>query len=236
LSKLVELKNARNVDFENATITLFKDNFTDDVVIPLLKQVGLGNIRLYLIEKSKQYIFFGANAFVTKPHIIGTNNPLVMKKVYGLLHSKFDQFVDHASRSQIIVYYYRVNRSRVVINDNELLPILKDLGVYCTTFDDLSYLDAIRLMRKTKIFIGIHGGGLTNMVFQKPGSKIIEIKNNNVNPHSHCYWHLARSLNFDYTLFIAETVGDSEIIEGNGCNVSVNINNLLECINLVDKN
>jgi capsular polysaccharide biosynthesis protein len=89
-------------------------------------------------------------------------------------------------------------------------------------------------MRTVKVFVGIHGGGLTNMLFQKPESKIIEIRNDNLNPNSHCYWHLASSLNFNYTVFIGETIGDSKIMEGKGCNVRVDISSLLQCIKLVE--
>jgi len=130
------------------------------------------------------------------------------------------------------VYYYRKNRKRVVVNDDVLIPILKGLGYYCTDFDDLSYLEARNLMSNVKIFLGIHGGGMTNMIFMSGvDSNVIEIKTDNTNPISHCYWHLARSLNFNYTMFVAQSVDDHNFIEGKGCDVSVDINQMLDLLN-----
>jgi hypothetical protein len=231
LSKLVELKGFLGDSFQHATIVLFKNKFTEKVVIPLLELVGFGNLKWILIEENKQYCIIGSNAFVTKPHKIGTNNPKVIRKVYDLLHLSLGPIVRRNFGSPKMVYYHRVNRNRVVENDTEIIRELKKLGVYCTTFDDLSFLEAFALMSTTKLFIGIHGGGLTNMLFLKPGSRIIEIKNDNLNPKSHCYWHLARSLNFDYTLFVAETVGNSNVMEGKGCNVIVEVDQLINLIN-----
>ena len=39
LSKLIELKTTLKVDFEKSTIVLFRDNFTEKVIIPLLNQI-----------------------------------------------------------------------------------------------------------------------------------------------------------------------------------------------------
>ncbi len=82
------------------------------------------------------------------------------------------------------VYYYRKSRERKVKNYNEIIPILTDLAFFCTTFEKLSYLEAFSLMHNVKLFVGIHGGGLTNMMFMKSRNKIIEIKTNNTNPNS----------------------------------------------------
>jgi capsular polysaccharide biosynthesis protein len=231
LSKLLELLENKKFDIVSSTIVLFDDNFSKSVVKPLLSNLGLGAINLIWLNKYAEYIVVGRNFFVTKPHIIGSNNSDVINRVYSLIRQKLSN-LDTFSKgdSAKIVYYYRQNRIRKVMNDDELLPLLKQRGIHCTTFDDLSYFDAFKLMSSAKLFIGIHGGGLTNMLFMPQGSCVIEIKTNNPNPQNHCYWHLARSLNFDYTMFVAETRGASNVIEGRGCDVFVDSSQLIELI------
>jgi hypothetical protein len=222
LSKVVELKNQLDLNQKGIKFVVFDDPFTDKVIIPLFKDLGLENIKILKLKSSEQYLVLGKNIFVTKPHIMGTNNPRVIPKVYDLLHANLGKYgKTHVANYYKGIYYYRTGLYRKVVNDHEIIRELTRLGFYCTSFEELSYIDAFQLMQQTKLLVGVHGGGLTNMMFLPPESVVIEIKNNNPNPNSHCYWHLARSLNFDYTMFVAETVGNSNVVEGKGCDLRV---------------
>ncbi len=223
LSKVVELKKQFGGNIDNFKFLVFDDIFTNKVIIPLLKDLGLDRVKLLKLKRNEQYIFFGSNYFITKPHIMGTNNPRVIHKVYEFIHANLVKYSKtHDANTFKGIYYYRKGRYRKVVNDNEIIEGLTALGFYCTSFDELSYIEAYRLMQQTRLFVGIHGGGLTNMMFLPPDSKVIEIKNDNPNPKSHCYWHLARSLKFDYTMFVANTVGEYCVVEGKGCDLRVN--------------
>lgn len=233
MSKLHVLQNHLNFKPSNACVVLFEDSFNVSVAIPILNALGFGKLKIIKIKKGEQYLLIGKNYFVTKPHIIGSNNPIVIQGMRDLIFEKLNSsYSNQKSKAYNGVYYYRHNRNRRVLNDFEIIPKLEKRGFYCTTFDDISYLEAFSLMQNTKIFVGIHGGGLTNMMFLTSGSYVVEIKNNNPNPNSHCYWHLARSLQLDYTMYVAETVGDQNVIEGTGCDVRINSK---EFINFIDE-
>jgi hypothetical protein len=232
LSKVLRLTEQLDLNLKITKILVFDDTFTNNVIIPLLKDLGIGNIKVLKLKSTDQYVILGRNHYVTKPHIIGTNNPAVIPKVYDLIQKSLLKYIPtQESKRYNGVYYFRTGRYRKVVNDELIIKKLKNLGFYCTSFEELSYIEAFILMQQTRLFIGIHGGGLTNMVFLPPASVVIEIKNDNPNPESHCYWHLARSLNFDYTMFVAETVGDDRIVEGKGCDLRVDwkiLNHLLD--------
>jgi capsular polysaccharide biosynthesis protein len=233
LSKLFELRSQSNINFKSASIVLFDDAFTTEVAVPILNDLGFGELKIINVKKDSQYVLLGRNYFVTKPHRMGTNNPSVIRGLRDLIFEKLNLLESNEKFKSITgIYYYRHNRNRRVLEDSEIIPELEKRGFYCTTFDDISYLEAFKLMQKTKIFVGIHGGGLTNMMFLTAGSYVVEIKNNNPNPNSHCYWHLARSLQLDYTMYVAETVGDQNVIEGRGCDVRIKP---LEFINFIDE-
>jgi hypothetical protein len=231
MSKLIELIDSEKFDINISSIILFDDSFTNNVIIPLFRDIGFEKLKLIRLKNNQQYIIVGKNYFVTKPHIIGSNNSRVITKVYNLINQSLDFKFEFKINSKIRgIYYSRNGRNRSVVNDNLIISELTKMGFYCTNFDDLSYFQAFRLMKETNIFVGIHGGGLTNMMFMNHNSIIVEIKNDNTNPNSHCYWHLARSLKFDYTLFVADTVGYNKVVEGKGCDLFVNWTELKELI------
>ncbi len=234
LSKLIEVKEGFNIDLNKITVLIYDDFFTNTVVIPLFRDLNLENLRIIKLKRNEQYVLLGRNYFVTKPHIMGSNNSRVIPLVYDLIRANLAKYTKiNYSNYYKGIYYYRTGRYRKVVNDTEIIKELKILGFFCTNFDDLSYIEAFQLMQQTKLFVGIHGGGMTNMLFLPPDSAVIEIKNDNPNPISHCYWHLARSLNFDYTMFVAETVGDNNIVEGKGCDLRVDTVKLIELINVI---
>lgn len=223
LSKIVELRDNFERSINEIKVLVFDDTFTNRVIISLFEDLGLGGVKILTLQRGEQYILLGRNYFVTKPHVIGTNNPRVIPKVYDLIHTNLQKYKKtHDDTLYKGVYYYRTGRFRKIVNDQEIIRKLRSMGFYCTNFEELSYIEAFRIMQQTTLFVGIHGGGLTNMLFLPNNSKVIEIKNDNPNPNSHCYWHLARSLKFEYVMFVADTVGESRIVEGKGCDLKVN--------------
>lgn len=223
LSKIVELKEQSEGKLKRFNFLIFDDKFTKKVIIPLLKDFDLESVKIIKLVRNQQYVFIGNNYFVTKPHGIGTNNPTVIPKVYDLIHSNLVKYKKtHDDTLYKGIYYYRTGPFRKIINDQELIRKLRNMGFYCTNFEELSYIEAFQIMQQTTLFVGIHGGGLTNMLFLPKNSKVIEIKNDNPNPNSHCYWHLARSLKFEYVMLVADTIGETRIVEGKGCDLKVN--------------
>lgn len=234
LSKIVELRGQFVKNLDKIKVLVFDDTFTKNVIIPLFKDLGLDGVKTIKLKRNKQYVFLGSNYFVTKPHIMGTNNPRVIPKVSDFIHGNLGKYTKtQYTNSYRGLYYYRTGLYRKVVNDEEIIRELTGLGFYCTSFDDLSYMEAFWLMQQTRLFVGIHGGGMTNMMFLPPDSSVIEIKNDNPNPNSHCYWHLARSLKFDYTMFVADTIGETKVVEGKGCDLRVDSTKLVELINTI---
>ncbi len=226
LSKLISLQE-KKVSLVNINIVLTKTEYIKNIGLPILDYLKLNYKTVLLLNNNNQYLVFGRNYYLTKPHVMGSNNPSMISLLYDNLLISSLKINANKFLNITKVYYYRKNRKRMVSNDSILIPILESRGFYCTTFDDLSYFDVISLMSKVFTFVGIHGGGMTNMLFLKGPSNIIEIKTNNPNPQNHCYWHLARSLKFNYTMFVAESVDSHNQIEGSGCNVSVDITQML---------
>ena len=42
-------------------------------------------------------------------------------------------------------------------------------------FDQASFQESVRLMAKSSVLVGVHGAGLTNLIFTPPGAAVVEL-------------------------------------------------------------
>lgn len=96
------------------------------------------------------------------------------------------------------IYISRKNANhRKIINETEIINLLKEYEYEIHYFENYSLTDQINLAYNTEFLISIHGAGLTNMLFMPANSKVLEIRNEN-NTHDNCFYTLASELNLDY--------------------------------------
>ena len=67
------------------------------------------------------------------------------------------------------------SKKRKILNENELIPLLKDLNYQIVTLSEMNIFDQINLFKNAKIIIGYHGAAFANLVFSLPKTKVIEI-------------------------------------------------------------
>ena len=65
---------------------------------------------------------------------------------------------------------------RKVLNEEEIYPVLEKYGFEVIYFEDYTLSDQISICQQAKVLMGLHGAGLTNMVFLPAQSKLIEIR------------------------------------------------------------
>lgn len=95
-----------------------------------------------------------------------------------------------------LVYLNRNNESRTIINEVELENKLVDRGFDSVSMGSLSFEDQIKLMQDVRVVVAPHGAALTNIVWCKPGTIVIEILNEKFN--NKCFGVLARSCKLNY--------------------------------------
>ena len=115
---------------------------------------------------------------------------------------------------------------RVVANQEQLMDVLGARGfemIYAECYD---FEQQVAIFQEAEIVIGLHGAGLANMVFSRPGSIIVEIM-----PLEEFKWHfamLADICNLEYRRVNANTI----TCENNRpMLVSVDINQVTAAIN-----
>lgn len=94
------------------------------------------------------------------------------------------------------VYISRKFSKRPLPNEVQIEELFRHYGFEILYFENYDFLCQFTLMQNTEILAGAHGAGLTNMLWLKPQSNIIEvIPPEFFNP---CYRDLAKNLSLEY--------------------------------------
>ena len=64
---------------------------------------------------------------------------------------------------------------RNIVNENEIIKALKKKGYARVFLEDYSVQEQASMFFQAKAIIGVHGSGLTNLVFCQPKTKVLEI-------------------------------------------------------------
>lgn len=93
--------------------------------------------------------------------------------------------------------------NRRIINESELIDWLQKWGFQVVALESLSVQAQANLLASASVVISAHGGGLTNLTFCQPATKVIEIfPSQFVYP---CYWLISNHLNLDYYYITGST-------------------------------
>ena len=97
--------------------------------------------------------------------------------------------------------------SRRIINEDEVLEVLRQHGFVTIYAESISLAETASLMRGAKVVVSMHGGGETNLIFCSPGTKVIDI----LTPHhlAICYYILSHQAGLDYYYLIGESIEGS---------------------------
>ena len=88
-------------------------------------------------------------------------------------------------------------RCRKIINEEEVVPLLQELGFQALFFEDYAFEEQVKIMLNARYLVSNHGAGLTNMLFLRPGSSVLELRKCGDNDNN-CYFGLASALDLKY--------------------------------------
>jgi hypothetical protein len=118
-------------------------------------------------------------------------------------------------------------QSRKVVNENEVIDFLSKKGFRSVVLDGLSIEEQAKIFSSAKVVIAFHGAALSNLVFCKKGTKVIEFFNPDyVNV---CFWALSNCVNLDYYYFITRKASAFDM----NLNVILDLDKLLRTLKLI---
>ena len=144
-------------------------------------------------EKNFNFKFFDVNhnyEFINCNYLTHPNNRWVVKDNKKKISTQFKKLLNDLRKevTQAKIFnkkktpkYIIVSRSnalrRRLLNEENLCSQLKKYGFKKIFFEKLSFEKQAELSMNCKIMIGYHGAGLTNLVFMKKNTHLIEIFN-----------------------------------------------------------
>ncbi|HEY4248491.1 MAG TPA: glycosyltransferase family 61 protein [Lacunisphaera sp.] len=120
-------------------------------------------------------------------------------------------------------------KRRHVTNEPRLWCALESRGFIKLHLEELTWTEQITAFHSAKVIIAPHGAGLANLVFCRPGTKIVELFHRSyVNP---CYWQLASLQALDYRpLVSAGTEPLAQLLVANRLNITAEIAQVLAAL------
>lgn len=162
----------------------------------------------------------------TASHTAPTGN--YNKWIIDTLRSHFLKGQTTAPFRKIFISRQKANK-RKILNEAELIPLLFQNGYELHYFEDYDLSQQIEIMSQCKVLMGLHGAGLTNMLFMPAGGKILELRNEH-DTHNNCFFSLASALSHDY--YYQLNPGDSA--DTHNVNITVDYEELKKMLCIIE--
>lgn len=139
--------------------------------------------KLKMVEKSEDY---------------GWPSPadIEVLKGHGPINSRIKSHADTK------IYISRENARRSPSNEFQIAQYFLSKGFTKVVLENFNLLEQIEIISGAKVIAGIHGAGLTNMVWMNTGGAVIDIAN--VSYWTECYHRLAEICHQSYIPFVYE--------------------------------
>ncbi|MEG4805514.1 tetratricopeptide repeat protein [Microcoleus sp. ARI1-B5] len=93
-------------------------------------------------------------------------------------------------------------RYRRVLNEEDVVEVLEQSGFVSILPESMSLAEQIAHFERAEVIVAAHGSGLTNTIFCRRGTKVIEL----MSPHyiSHYYWGISQYLQLEHYFLAGE--------------------------------
>ncbi len=118
---------------------------------------------------------------------------------------------------------------RKILNEPALELLLNSEGFNKVFLEDFSFDEQVQLLHEANIVLGIHGAGLTNILFMQPGSHIINLISDQ--HHEFCYLSIASVANVNYSHINCQSHTKKTNPAYN--DITVDVNKIKEILNLI---
>lgn len=222
---------------KESILLLPQTNYIENVGLKILNLLGFQFKSITLLSSESVYLILSELIYVSKSHTSGYIHANLMQGLRKKLSGQKSIAQSGFSKRLYIIRGERYGRS--VLNEAAVIQALQfNFGFETVDFDQLGILEAINLMQQTEIIVGMHGAALTNMIYMPSQAHVVEFRYNGKH-HNHCYWHLASSCNLHYSVVFGQSDDETKILEGQGCNLTIPIEELIQttriCLQIIQE-
>ena len=131
--------------------------------------------------------------FIPRLTPTGNYRPELMRGIRDRIGGRFP-----ATGTGMRLYVARAEApKRRLLNENELAPILASHGFDSVCMEKLRFSEQVKLASRSQMIAGLHGAGLTHMLWARGGASILEIRGT-TEMQNNCYFSLASDLGHRY--------------------------------------
>jgi capsular polysaccharide biosynthesis protein len=158
-----------------------------------LRWLGLeGRYRL----ASEDHLLVEHFYFASPTAMTGCDNPYAV----GFLRNAFLGRADKTFVSPKRFYVQRVNKGRGACNEAEVIAFFRDRGWGIVDPEALTLAQQIQLYSQAEQICGIHGAGLTNLLWCQPSCRVLELCA--ANCLNGCYEGIAQAVGINYRYLV----------------------------------
>jgi len=180
------------------------------------KEIPFISASLEILEIPYTYIHKGGScrvrSLIVTSHTAPTGN--ANKEVLKILVDRFRAWANSQIRTNYMgrkegrkLYVSRaLAYRRKISNEAEIIPILIENGFEIVFTENMTFQEQVMLFSSASAIAGMHGAGLTNMIFMPSQSSVIEIRNSH-DSNNNCYFTLASDLEHRYYYQMASPDG-----------------------------
>jgi Glycosyltransferase 61 len=136
----------------------------------------------------------------------GNYNDPVMKDIRNFYFSHYE--ITNEQPSRLIYVSRNLATRRHIKNEKEVIESLNLYGFEVFSFETLTFREQVKLLSQTKFLISLHGAALTNLLFMKDNSYVLEFKAEG-DSQNLCYFSLASAMNVGYLYQFCKSDGRS---------------------------
>ncbi len=136
-------------------------------------------------------------------------NHLRSRLINGSSNSK----ADGSDSPHKIYISRRDSQRRCLRNEAELEAVLEEHRVKPVLLEGRPLANQINMFSQCGLLVGLHGAGLTNMLWMPAGGEVIEIRRRG-DAHNNCYYAMADALGHRYSYILAESI-DPDLMNQN---------------------
>ena len=132
----------------------------------------------------------------TRTAISGNYNENVIRGLRSLYADYYENACSDRSYNKVYISRGKA-QIRKIANEEECVAIMEEYGFKTIYFEEHSLEQQIAIALDAQYMISNHGGGLTNILFMKSGSSVLELRQSG-DSHNNCYFSLASALYLKY--------------------------------------
>ena len=201
----------------------YQREFLQQLSIPLEKIVYCDNESHYLLEEAIIPNLTSSKEGISSWQIQFLNKITFNKPEFSNKDHNFDKIYISRQRS----------KQRKFINQNDIENLLIAEGFKTIHLEEHSVSEQRLIFSQAKYIFGIHGAGMTNLVYCQPGTYVIEVFPPNF--IQFYFWYIADILNLNYYCLVGENQKDKDNNKKHltAQNLNLNINNLQQYLQVI---